>query len=86
MPFLISKEIKEKAEKFGQDWKDDKRKMLQSVVDLEKASMNKGCNLAISFVSGHARAVNFAIKATHKQKFVRTPTWHAGLKMQLELL
>lgn len=33
----VSKEIKEKAAKFWQDWKDDKRKMLQSVVDLEKA-------------------------------------------------
>ncbi len=38
----VSKEIKEKAAKFWQDWKDDKRKMLQSVVDLEKAAMNKG--------------------------------------------
>jgi predicted metal-binding protein len=44
--------IKEKAAKFWQDWKDDKRKMLQSVVDLEKAAMNKGYSLAISFVSG----------------------------------
>src|SRR3972149_489554 len=29
------KGIKEKAAQFWQDWKDDKRKMLQSVVDLE---------------------------------------------------
>ena len=43
----VSKEIKEKAAKFWQDWKDDKRKMLQSVVDLEKAAMNKGYSLAI---------------------------------------
>ena len=48
----VPKEIKEKAAKFWQDWKDDKRKMLQSVVDLEKAAMNKGCSLAIAFVSG----------------------------------
>jgi predicted metal-binding protein len=47
--------IKEKAAKFWQDWKDDKRKMLQSVVDLEKAAMNKGYSLAISFVSGHCQ-------------------------------
>ncbi len=51
----VSKEIKEKAAKFWQDWKDDKRKMLQSVVDLEKAAMNKGYSLAISFVSGHCQ-------------------------------
>lgn len=51
----VSKEIKEKAAKFWQDWKNDKRKMLQSVVDLEKAAMNKGYSLAISFVSGHCQ-------------------------------
>ena len=51
----VPKEIKKKAEKFWADWKDDKRKMLQSVVDLEKAAMNKGCSLAIAFVSGHCQ-------------------------------
>lgn len=51
----VSKQIKEKAAKFWQDWKDDKRKMLQIVVDLEKAAMNKGYSLAISFVSGHCQ-------------------------------
>jgi predicted metal-binding protein len=51
----VSKEIKEKAAKFWQDWKDDKRKMLESVVGLEKAAMNKGYSLAISFVSGHCQ-------------------------------
>jgi len=39
--------------KFWTDWNNDKRKMLQSVVDLEKEAMNKGYSLAISFVSGH---------------------------------
>jgi len=48
----VSKEVKEKATKFWADWKDDKKKMLQSVVDLEKAAMNKGYSLAISFISG----------------------------------
>ena len=38
----VPKEVKEKAAKFWADWKDDKKKMLQSVVDLEKAAMNKG--------------------------------------------
>ena len=51
----LPKEIKEKAAKFWQNWKDSKRQMLQSVVDLEKAAMNKGYSLAISFVSGHCQ-------------------------------
>ena len=48
----VPKEIKEKAAQFWADWKNDKKQMLQSVVDLEKAAMNKGYGLAISFVSG----------------------------------
>jgi predicted metal-binding protein len=51
----VSKEIREKVAKFWADWKDDKRKMLQSVVDLEKEAMNKGYSLAIAFVSGHCQ-------------------------------
>jgi predicted metal-binding protein len=51
----LSKEIKEKAAKFWQNWKDSKRQMLQSVVDLEKAAMKEGYSLAISFVSGHCQ-------------------------------
>jgi predicted metal-binding protein len=51
----VPKEIKERVTKFWADWEDDKRKMLQSVVDLEKAAMNKGYSLAIAFVSGHCQ-------------------------------
>jgi predicted metal-binding protein len=51
----LPKDIKDKAAKFWQDWKDSKRKMLQSVVDLEKAAMKEGYSLAISFVSGHCQ-------------------------------
>jgi len=51
----VPKEVKEKAAKFWADWKDDKRKMLQRVVDLEKAAMSKGYSLAIAFVSGHCQ-------------------------------
>lgn len=51
----VPQDIKQKAAKFWQDWKDDKRKMLQSVVDLEKAAMKEGYSLAISFVSGHCQ-------------------------------
>jgi predicted metal-binding protein len=48
----VPKEIKEKTAKFWADWKADKKKMLQTVVDLEKAAMKEGYSLAISFVSG----------------------------------
>jgi predicted metal-binding protein len=48
----VPKEIKEKAAKFWQDWKDDKLSMLKAVVDVEKEAANKGYSLAISFVSG----------------------------------
>ena len=48
-------DIKEKAAKFWQDWKDNKHKMLQSVVGLEKAAMKQGYSLAISFISGHCQ-------------------------------
>ncbi len=51
----IPKETKEKVAKFWSDWRDDKRKMLQSVVDLEKAAINQGYSLAIAFVSGQCQ-------------------------------
>jgi len=51
----VPQDLKEKAQKFWAAWKDDKRRMLQIVVDLEKAAMNKGYSLAISFISGHCQ-------------------------------
>jgi len=51
----VSLEVKEKAVRFWQAWKDDKGKILQTVVDLEKAAMAKGYSLAISFTSGHCQ-------------------------------
>ena len=51
----VPPDVKEKAQKFWAAWKDDKRKMLETVVNLEKAAMNKGYSLAISFVSGHCQ-------------------------------
>jgi predicted metal-binding protein len=51
----VPKEIKEKAAKFWQNWKDSKQQMLHSVVDLEKAAMKQGYSLAISFISGHCQ-------------------------------
>ena len=51
----VPKIVKEKANQFWADWKDDKRKMLQSVVDLEKEAMKEGYSLALAFVSGHCQ-------------------------------
>ena len=51
----VAQDVKDRAQKFWAAWKDDKRKMLQTVVDLEKAAMNKGYPLAISFISGHCQ-------------------------------
>jgi predicted metal-binding protein len=51
----LSQDIKDKAAKFWQDWKDSKHKMLVSVVGLEKAAMKEGYSLAMSFISGHCQ-------------------------------
>lgn len=51
----LSKEIKDKAAKFWQDWKESKYKILQSIVGLEKAAMKQGYSLAMAFVSGHCQ-------------------------------
>jgi predicted metal-binding protein len=64
------KDIKEKAAKFWQDWKDDKHKMLESVVGLEKAAMKQGYSLAISFISGHCQLCD---KCNLETKICRHP-------------
>jgi predicted metal-binding protein len=51
-PSGLSEDAKAKAAKFWSAWKDDKKKMLESVIGLEKAAMSKGYSLAIGFVSG----------------------------------
>ena len=51
----ISAETKKKLEMFWSAWKDDKKRMLESVIDLEKAAMTKGYLLAIGFVSGECQ-------------------------------
>ncbi len=76
----VPKEIKEKAAKFWKDWKDDKIKMLQTVVDLEKAAMNKGFSLAISFVSGHCQLCE---KCSTENRICVNQTLHAYQKTQL---
>jgi predicted metal-binding protein len=64
------KDIKEKAAKFWKDWKDDKHKMLESVVGLEKAAMKQGYSLAISFISGHCQLCD---KCNLETKICRHP-------------
>jgi predicted metal-binding protein len=51
----VPQDIKDKAAKFWQNWKENKLKTLQAVVDLEKAAMKQGHSLAISFISGHCQ-------------------------------
>ncbi len=51
----VNETVKKKVAQFWQTWKDEKLKMLQTMVDLEKAAMNKGYSLAMAFVSGHCQ-------------------------------
>ena len=44
--------MKAKADEFWSKWKEDKKKMLETVVELEKTAMRSGYSLAVSFVSG----------------------------------
>jgi predicted metal-binding protein len=48
----VPKDVKDKATEFWSTWRDDKKKMLAAVVDLEKEAMRSGYSLAIGFVSG----------------------------------
>ena len=66
----LSQEIKDKAAKFWQGWKDSKYKMLQSVVGLEKAAMKQGYTLAMSFISGHCQLCE---KCNTETKICRHP-------------
>lgn len=67
---IISKEIKEKAAKFWKDRKNEKQSMLESGVEVEKAAMNKGYNLAIASVS---RNCQFCEKWNTKIKTCKNP-------------
>jgi len=44
--------MKGKMQEFWASWKEDKLKMLSTVIDLEKAAMNKSYPLAVGLVSG----------------------------------
>ncbi len=66
----IPQDIKDKAAKFWQGWKDSKYKMLQSVVGLEKAAMKQGYTLAMAFISGHCQLCE---KCNTETKICRHP-------------
>jgi predicted metal-binding protein len=51
----IPQDIKNKIHEFWAIWKEDKLKMLSTVLDLEKAAMSKGYPLAIGLVSGYCQ-------------------------------
>jgi predicted metal-binding protein len=67
----IPQEMKAGVKKFWAAWKRDKKKILQTVVDLEKAAMNKGYPLAVGFVSG---ACQLCEKCNLKTKICAHPT------------
>jgi predicted metal-binding protein len=48
----VPQEVKAKVESFWSVWKDDMKKLLETVIELEKAAAEKGYLLAIGFVSG----------------------------------
>ena len=66
----VPTDMKEKAAAFWQGWKDSKRSMLQTVVDLEKAAMRQGYTLAMSFISGHCQLCE---KCNTETKICRHP-------------
>lgn len=66
----IPQDIKDKAAKFWQGWKDSKQKMLVSVVALEKAAMKQGYSLAMAFISGHCQICE---KCNTETKICRHP-------------
>jgi predicted metal-binding protein len=66
----IPQDIKDKAAKFWQGWKDSKQKMLVSVVALEKAAMKQGYSLAMAFISGHCQLCE---KCNTETKICRHP-------------
>jgi predicted metal-binding protein len=67
----IPQEMKGEVKKFWAAWKKDKKKILQTVLDLEKAAMSKGYPLAVGFVSG---ACQLCEKCNLKTKICAHPT------------
>ena len=48
----MSRDLREKASKFWTAWKNDKKRILLAVLELEKAAFNKGYTFAVGFTSG----------------------------------
>jgi len=48
----LPENLKDKAQEFWSKWKDDKKKLLTVVLDLEKEAAQQGYPLAVGFVSG----------------------------------
>ena len=67
----IPQDMREKVKKFWKAWKDDKRKTLSTVLDLEKAAMKQGYPLAVGFVAG---ACQLCEKCSLKTKICANPT------------
>jgi len=67
----VPQDVKEKAQKFWDAWKDDKRKMLSAVVDVEKAAVRQGYTLAVGFISG---ACELCEKCNLQTKICVNPT------------
>jgi predicted metal-binding protein len=67
----IPPEARKKVHKFWAAWKDDKKKLLLAVLDIEKAAMSKGYPLALGFVSG---ACQLCEKCNLKTKICVNPT------------
>ncbi len=51
----VSKDVRAKTQKFWATWKEEKIRILNSVVGLEKAAMSRGYPLAIALVSGNCQ-------------------------------
>jgi predicted metal-binding protein len=67
----LTEEMQEKIRTFWASWKQDKLDLLKMVRDLEKAAMNKGYTLALSFTTGSCLICD---KCNVEQKFCVYPT------------
>jgi predicted metal-binding protein len=48
----MNRGLREKASRFWSDWKNDKKRILLAVLELEKAAFNRGYTFAVGFTSG----------------------------------
>jgi predicted metal-binding protein len=48
----MSRDLREKSSRFWSAWKNDKKRILLAVLELEKAAFNKGYTFAVGFTSG----------------------------------